>query len=75
MYSRGGWRHERGLRAGVGSSIACHGQTGLNKAVVYATLFQAAAEALSTIAADQHHLGAELGFIAVLAHLGPEPAA
>ena len=37
-----------------------------NKAVVYAILFKAAAETLSTIAADQRHLGAEIGFIAVL---------
>jgi hypothetical protein len=37
-----------------------------NKAVVYAILFKAAAETLSTIAADQRHPGAEIGFIAVL---------
>src|SRR3954453_14801173 len=37
-----------------------------NKAAVYALLFRAAAEALSTIAADRRHLGAEIGFIAVL---------
>src|SRR3954449_3301338 len=37
-----------------------------NKAAVYAILFRAAAEALSTIATDPHHLGAEIGFIAVL---------
>src|SRR5208282_4253993 len=37
-----------------------------NKAVVYAILFQAAAETLRTIAADPKHLGAELGFFAVL---------
>jgi Putative transposase/Transposase zinc-binding domain len=37
-----------------------------NKAVVYAILFKAAAETLSTIAADRRHLGAEIGFIAVL---------
>jgi Putative transposase/Transposase zinc-binding domain len=37
-----------------------------NKAAVYAILFKAAAETLSTIAADRRHLGAELGFIAVL---------
>src|SRR5882762_3733741 len=37
-----------------------------NKAAVYAILFKAAAEALSTIAADPRHLGAEIGFIAVL---------
>jgi putative transposase len=37
-----------------------------NKAAVYAILFTAAAETLSTIAADQRHLGAEIGFITVL---------
>src|SRR3954468_2744297 len=37
-----------------------------NKVAVYAILFRAAAEALSTIAADPRHLGAEIGFIAVL---------
>jgi hypothetical protein len=37
-----------------------------NKAPVYAILFKAAAETLSTIAADPRHLGAEIGFIAVL---------
>jgi hypothetical protein len=37
-----------------------------NKAVVYAILFQAAAETLKTIAADPRHLGAELGVVAVL---------
>ena len=37
-----------------------------NKAVVYAILFKAAAETLSTIAADPKHLGAEIGFVAVL---------
>jgi hypothetical protein len=37
-----------------------------NKAVVYAILFKAAAETLSTIAADPRHLGAEIGFISVL---------
>ncbi|MGA8759075.1 MAG: IS91 family transposase [Stellaceae bacterium] len=37
-----------------------------NKATVYAILFKAAAEALRTIAADKRHLGAEIGFVAVL---------
>jgi len=37
-----------------------------NKAVVYAILFKAAAETLRRIAADPKHLGAEIGFIAVL---------
>ena len=37
-----------------------------NKAVVYAILSKAAAETLSTRAADPRHLGAEIGFISVL---------
>ena len=37
-----------------------------NKAAVYTILFKAAAEALTTIAADPGHLGAEIGFVAVL---------
>ncbi|MBV8456230.1 MAG: IS91 family transposase, partial [Acetobacteraceae bacterium] len=37
-----------------------------NKAVVYEILFRAAAETLRTIAADPAHLGAEVGFLAVL---------
>jgi Putative transposase/Transposase zinc-binding domain len=37
-----------------------------NKAVVYGILFKAAAETLRIIAADPKHLGAEIGFIAVL---------
>jgi len=37
-----------------------------NQTVVYALLFRAAAETLRTIAADPKHLGAELGFLAVL---------
>src|SRR3954465_3846027 len=37
-----------------------------NKATVYAILFKAAAETLLRIAADPRHLGAEIGFIAVL---------
>src|ERR1700693_5526689 len=37
-----------------------------NKAAVYAILFTAAAETLSTIAADPRHLGAEIGFVGVL---------
>jgi hypothetical protein len=34
--------------------------------VVYAILFRATAETLTTIAADPKHLGAEIGFFAVL---------
>jgi hypothetical protein len=37
-----------------------------NKAVVYGLLFEAAAETLKTIAGDPRHLGAEIGFTAVL---------
>ena len=37
-----------------------------NKAVVYDLLFQATAETLRTIAADPRHLGADIGFIALL---------
>ena len=37
-----------------------------NKARVYAILFRATAETLRTIGADPKHLGAELGFLAVL---------
>ena len=37
-----------------------------NKAVVYGILFRAASETLRTIAADPKHLGAEIGFFAVL---------
>ncbi len=37
-----------------------------NKAVLYDLLFHATAETLRTIAADPKHLGAEIGFIAIL---------
>ncbi|HXJ95609.1 MAG TPA: IS91 family transposase [Terriglobia bacterium] len=37
-----------------------------NKEVVYGILFHAAAETLRTIAADPQHLGAEIGFLAIL---------
>jgi hypothetical protein len=37
-----------------------------NKAVVYDILFRATAETLRTISADPKHLGAEIGFIAIL---------
>jgi hypothetical protein len=37
-----------------------------NKAVIYDTLFQATSQTLRTIAADRKHLGAEIGFIAIL---------
>ena len=37
-----------------------------NKEVVYDILFRATSETLRTIAADPKHLGAEIGFFAVL---------
>ena len=37
-----------------------------NKEVIYDILFQVTAETLKTIAADPHHLGAEIGFFAIL---------
>src|SRR5262252_2921231 len=37
-----------------------------NPRVVYSLLFQAAATTLQTLAADPHHLGAQLGFLAIL---------
>lgn len=37
-----------------------------NKAVVYNVLFQATAQTLDAIAADPKHLGAQIGFIAIL---------
>ena len=37
-----------------------------NKEIVYSILFQATADTLKTIAADPKHLGAEIGFFAVL---------
>lgn len=40
--------------------------TSQNKVVVYSLLFRVVAETLRTIAADPKHLGAEIGFIAVL---------
>jgi hypothetical protein len=43
------------------AAIAAH-----NKAVVYGILFRATADTLRTIAADPRHLGASIGFFAVL---------
>jgi len=37
-----------------------------NKRTVYGILFRATAETLETIAADPKHLGAQIGFFAVL---------
>jgi len=37
-----------------------------NKAVVYDLLFKAAAETITTVAADPKHLGARVGLTAVL---------
>src|SRR6201987_4935794 len=42
-----------------------------NKAAVYAILFRAAAETLTTLAADHRHLGAQIGVPAVLHTWGP----
>jgi hypothetical protein len=49
------------------AAIAYH-----NKVVVYDILFRAAAETLRTIAADPKHLGAEIGFFAVLPTWGQQ---
>ena len=43
-----------------------------NRAKVYGLLFKAAAETLTTIAADPRHLGAKIGLTAA-AHLGEKP--
>ena len=49
-----------------------------NKAAIYDILFKASAETMLTIAADPKHLGARIGILSVLAHLGlradPEPS-
>src|SRR6266478_7013702 len=45
-----------------------------NKEVVYDILFHATSETLRTIAADPKHLGAEIGFFAVLHSWGQKPA-
>lgn len=37
-----------------------------NRRVLYGTLFRAVAQTLNAVAADPHHLGAEIGFLAVL---------
>src|SRR5437773_8067343 len=44
-----------------------------NKRTVYGILFRAAAQTLQTIAADPQHLGAQIGFFAVLHTGGAEP--
>lgn len=46
-----------------------------NKRTVYDILFQATAETLQTIAADPRHLGATIGFIALLHTWGAESGA
>lgn len=46
-----------------------------NQKSVYAILFQAAAETLQTIARDPRHLGARIGFIALLHTWGEKPDA
>ena len=45
-----------------------------NKRELYGILFRATAQTLLTIAADPKHLGAEIGFFAVLHTWGSEPA-
>ena len=45
-----------------------------NKARVYGLLLKAAAETLTTIAADPKHLGAKIGIIAVLHSWIPAPS-
>jgi len=44
-----------------------------NKRVVYDILFRSTAATLRTIAADPRHLGAEIGFVAVLHTWGQTP--
>ena len=44
-----------------------------NQRLIYGLLFRAAAETLLQIAADPQHLGAEIGFLAVLHTWGPQP--
>jgi hypothetical protein len=44
-----------------------------NQKVLYSLLFRAAAQTLQTIAADPQHLGAQIGFFAVLHTGGAEP--
>jgi hypothetical protein len=46
-----------------------------NQTVVYDILFRAASETLRTIARDPKHLGAEIGFLAVLHTWGQNPHA
>ena len=43
-----------------------------NKKVLYDLLFRTSAETLLEVARDPRHLGAEIGFFSVLAHLEPE---
>lgn len=45
-----------------------------NKTVVYGVLFRAVAETLRSIAADPQHLGAEIGFLAILHSWGAKLA-
>ena len=59
------WRGPNGWRTGAYQ----------NKKVVYDTLFRATAETLSTIAADPKHLGAGIGFFAVLHTIVDTPGA
>ena len=68
-----GWRRARPSCCRCRTSTSCSlcpAQIGAiayqNKAKVYGLLFKAAAETLTTIAADPKHLGAEIGLTAVL---------
>jgi len=45
-----------------------------NKTVIYNLLFRTAAETLLQIASDPQHLGAQIGFLAVLHTWGPDPS-
>src|ERR1700719_1123248 len=54
-------------RSTASINVACrHAGDALNQAGIYDILFRAASETLRTIAADPQHLGAEIGFLAVL---------
>ena len=76
MPGRGARRVARGAPGGIAAGADFHVVFTLptaaaeiafqNKEAVYAILFKVAAATLSTIAADRRHLGAEIGFVAVL---------
>jgi hypothetical protein len=65
---------KEGAASGASCAPAPAGEIAFqNKAVVYAILFRAAAETLTTIAADPRHLGAKLGMTMVLHTWGQTP--